>query len=88
MAYDLFLKTQIPLNCSRNPDLGPAFNKPTATLAAAGLFAIIRGFLGKANLEGEKRRYQEILRPGHHPTVEVPVMPMREMMKLGNGYQT
>jgi hypothetical protein len=89
MAYDIFYKTQIPLNCSRNPDAGPSFNKPTAALAAAGLFAVVLAFLGRAGLESEKRRYQEIMRPGHHPTVEVPVTPMREMMRFGDGgYQT
>ena len=89
MAYDLFFKTQVPLNCSRNPNAGPALNKPTAALAAAGLVAVLRGVFGKIQLEGEKRHYQSELRPGHHPTVETPVVPMSEMMRYGdNGYQT
>ena len=62
MAYDLFYRTQIPLNCSRNPDAGPMFNKPTAALAAAGLVIVVRGLFGKVQLEREKRRYQRELR--------------------------
>ena len=88
MAYDLFFKTQVPLNCSRNPDMGPALNKPTAALAAAGIVAVLRGLLGKVQLESEKQRYQRKLRPGHHPTIEMPAMPMGEMMKYDGGYQT
>ena len=45
MAYDIFYKTQIPVNCSRNPDAGPTLNKPTIALATAGMFAVLRGFL-------------------------------------------
>ena len=88
MAYDLLYKTQIPLNCSRNPDAGPALNKPTAALLAAGLVAVFRGSLGKVRIEGEKRHYQRELRPGHHPTVKMPAMTMGEMMRFGDdGYQ-
>lgn len=67
MAYDLFYRTQIPLNCSRNPDAGPMFNKPTAALAAAGLVIVVRGLFGKVQLEREKRRYQRELRPRTPP---------------------
>ena len=89
MAYDLFHKTQIPLNCSRNPDAGPALNKPTATLAAAGLVIVVRGLFGKIQRDEEKRRYQRELRPGHYATVEAPTVPMREIMRFKrDGYQT
>ena len=89
MAYDLFYRTQVPINCSRNPDAGPTLNKPTAALAAAGLVAMFRGVLTKVQREGEKQRYQKILRPGHHPTIEMPAMPMGEMMRYEDGdYQT
>lgn len=87
MAYDLLYKAQIPLNCSRNPDQGPTVNTPTVALATAGLFVVLRGFFGRALLEGEKHHYQREFRPGHHPTIEMPAMPMGEMMRYeGNGY--
>jgi len=89
MAYDLLFKKQVPLNCSRNPDMGPALNTPTAALTAAGIAALLQALLHKTQLEGEKRRYQRELRPGHHTTIEMPAMPMGEMMRYeDNGYQT
>jgi len=88
VAYDLFYKTQIPLNCSRNPETGPTLNKPTATLAAAGIVFALRGLFGKIQREGEKLHYQREYRPGHHTTLELPAMPMGEMMKYDDGYQT
>jgi len=89
MAYDLLYKKQVPLNCGRYPGAGAEINGRTAALLAAGLAAAVHGSFAKVRREGEKQYYQRELRPGHHPTVEVPTMPMGEMMRFGDGrYQT
>ena len=85
MAYDLFFKTQIPINCSRDPALGPLFNKPTAALVSVGLAVFLKEAFAKVRREGEKRHYQETFRPGHHPTLELPAMPMHDFTFGGNG---
>jgi hypothetical protein len=79
MAYDLLTKTIVPINCSRDPSLGPILNKPTAALLIAGGMALVKAALSKVKKEGEKTHYQREFRPGHHPTIEMPAMSMGEL---------
>lgn len=81
MAYDSLYKSQVPVNCSMNKDRGPALNKPTATLAGLMAASFVRGLLTTASRAAEKAHYQREFRPGHHPTLELPVVPSdRELM--------
>ena len=81
MAYDLLYKKQIPVNFSAHPSSEPSLNPQTAATLAALAVACIKAVLTKTGREVEKLHYQRELRPGHHPTVEVPAIPMRELVR-------
>jgi hypothetical protein len=84
MAYDLFYKKQIPANFSAHPSEEKSINPQTSlTLITLGI-AFVESVLKKTAHEAESHHYQKKLRPGHHPTIEMPAMPMREMIEFGS----
>jgi hypothetical protein len=81
MAYDLLFKKQIPVNFSAHPNAEPSLNPQTSltlvTLAATFVESLARSALRHA----EGHHYQQRFRPGHHPTIESPAVPMRELVQ-------
>jgi hypothetical protein len=81
MAYDLLFKKQIPVNFSAHPSSEPSLN-PQTSLTLVTLFVAFGESLARSVLrQAEGHHYQRKLRPGHHPTIESPAVPMGELVQ-------
>jgi len=84
MAYDLFFRKQIPVNFSAHPTAEKSIN-PQTTMALVTLgVAFLESLLKKGVHVAEAHHYQQLMRPGHRPTVEVLAVPMHELVREFN----
>jgi hypothetical protein len=81
MAYDLLFKKQIPVNFSAHPSSEPSLNPQTSLTLVTLAVAFVKSLAKKTIHRAEGHHYQQAFRPGHHPTIESPAVPMRELVQ-------